>query len=284
MTDSTPPIVSLLTDYGRDDEFVGVCHGVILGIAREARIVDLSHEVPRHDVRRGAIVLRNALPYVAADVHVAIVDPQVGSERRALAVRCEDGTLLVGPDNGVLSLAWDRCGGVDLAVDVTRSPYRLEPVSATFHGRDLFAPVAAHLAAGAEIAEAGEPVDPATLDRIALPHPLFEDDGTIVAHVVTIDAYGNVALDLTHEQLAGTGLMLGVTAEVEVDSSQGGAAVKLGGGRLAAPFVHTFADVGPHEAILYEDASRAVAIAINRGDAAAELGLRPDDEVRLRPR
>jgi S-adenosylmethionine hydrolase len=167
---------------------------------------------------------------------------------------------------------------------VSRSPHRLEPVSATFHGRDLFAPVAAHLAAGAEIAEAGEPVDPATLDRIALPHPIFEDDGTVVAHVVTIDAYGNVALDLTHDQLAGTGLMLGVTAELEVDSSQGGAAVKLGGGRLAAPFVHTFADVGPHEAILYEDASHAVAIAINRGDAAAELGLRPDDEVRLRPR
>ncbi len=167
---------------------------------------------------------------------------------------------------------------------MTRSRYRLEPVSSTFHGRDLFAPVAAHLAAGAEIAEAGDPVDPATLDRIALPHPIFEEDGTVVAHVVTVDAYGNVALDLTHDQLAGTGLMLGATAQIEVDSAHGGAAVKLGGGRLAAPFVHTFADVGEHEAILYEDASRAVAIAINRGDAAAELGLRPDDEVRLRPR
>jgi S-adenosyl-L-methionine hydrolase (adenosine-forming) len=281
---ASPPIVSLLTDYGRDDEFVGVCHGVALSVSRDMRIVDISHEVPRHDVRRGAIVLRNALPYVPADVHIAIVDPQVGSERRALAVRCEDGTLLVGPDNGVLSLAWDRCGGVEIAVDVTHSPHRLEPVSATFHGRDLFVPVGAQLAAGAEIAEAGEPVDPEALDRIALPHPIFEDDGTVVAHVVTVDAYGNVALDLTHDQLAGTGLMLGATAEVEVDSSNGGAAVKLGGGRLAAPSVRTFADVGPHEAILYEDAARAVAIAINRGDAAAELGLRPDDEVRLRPR
>jgi S-adenosylmethionine hydrolase len=281
---STPPIVSLLTDYGRDDEFVGVCHGVILGIARNAHIVDISHEIPRHDVRRGAIVLRNALPYVPADVHVAVVDPQVGSQRRAVAVRCEQGTLLIGPDNGVLSLAWDLCGGVDLAVDVSRSPHRLEPVSGTFHGRDIFIPVGAHLAAGAELAEAGEPVDPETLERIAMPHPTFESDGTVVAHVATIDAYGNVALDLTHEQLAGTGLMLGATAEIEVDSGEGGAAVKLGGGRIAAPFVHTFSDVGPHEAILYEDASRAVAIAINRGDAAAELGLRPDDEVRLRPR
>jgi S-adenosyl-L-methionine hydrolase (adenosine-forming) len=278
------PLISLLTDYGRDDEFVGVCHGVILGIARDARIVDLTHEIPRHDVRRGAIVLRNALAYVPADVHVGIVDPQVGSERRALAIRCEDGTLLVGPDNGLLSLAWDRCGGVELAVDVTRSRHRLEPVSATFHGRDLFAPVAAHLAAGAEIADAGDPVDPAALDRIALPHPLFEDDGTVVAHVVTIDAYGNVSLDLGHDQLAGTGMVLGGTVEIQVDSGDGGAAVQLGGGRIAAPFVRTFADVGEHETILYEDASHALAIAVNRGDAAAELGLRPDDEVRLRPR
>lgn len=279
-----PPLVSLLTDYGRDDEFVGVCHGVILGIAPTARIVDLTHEIPRHNVRRGAIVLRNSLPYVSATVHMAVVDPQVGGDRRALAVGCVDGTILVGPDNGLLSLAWDRCGGVDVAVDVSLSPHRLEPVSSTFHGRDLFAPVAAALAAGAELLEAGEEVDSEELERIALPHPIFEPDGSVTAHVVTIDAYGNVTLDLTHDQLAGTGLMLGVTAEITVDSGEGGAAVQLGGGRLAAPFVRTFADVGPHEAILYEDASRALAIAINRGDAAAELGLRPDDEVRLRPR
>jgi len=278
------PLVSLLTDYGRDDEFVGVCHGVILGIAPEAKIVDLTHEIPRHDVRRGAIVLRNSLPYVRAAVHMAVVDPQVGGDRRALAVGCVDGTLLVGPDNGLLSLAWDRCGGVDLAVDISLSQHRLEPVSATFHGRDLFAPVAAALAHGAELIEAGEQVDAEALERIALPHPIFEADGAVVAHVVTVDAYGNVTLDLSHDQLAGTGLMLGVTAEIVVDSGDGGAAVQLGGGRLAAPFVRTFADVGPHEAILYEDASRSLAIAINRGDAAAELGLRPNDEVRLRPR
>jgi len=278
------PIVSLLTDYGRDDEFVGVCHGVILGIAPEARIIDLTHEIPRHDVRRGAIVLRNSLPYVRAGVHMAVVDPQVGGDRRALAVGCSDGTLLVGPDNGLLSLAWDRCGGVDLAVDISLSRHRLEPVSSTFHGRDLFAPVAAALASGAGLVEAGEQVDSEQLERIALPHPIFEPDGSVIAHVVTVDAYGNVTLDITHDQLAGTGLMLGVTAEIVVDSGEGGAAVQLGGGRLAAPFVRTFADVGPHEAIVYEDASRALAIAINRGDAAAELGLRPDDEVRLRPR
>lgn len=278
------PIVTLLTDYGHDDEFVGVCHGVILSIARAARIVDVTHGIPRHDVRRGAVVLRNALPYMPRGVHVAVVDPQVGTERRALALLCEDGQILVGPDNGVLSLAWESCGGVDIAVDVTRSPHRLEPVSASFHGRDLFAPVAAQIAAGAEVADAGEPVDPATLERIELPRARIDDDGTLVAHAVTIDAYGNVALNVTHDQLAGTGLMLGATAEIEVDSGEGGAAVKLGGGRIAAPFVSTFADVGAGEAIVYEDASRTLAIAINRGDAASELGLSPDDEVRLRPR
>ena len=99
-------------------------------------------------MRQGALVLRNTLPYMPVGVHVAVVDPQVGTERRAVALRTGDGRLLVGPDNGLLSLAWERCGGVDLAVDVTRSPHRLEPVSATFHGRDIFAPVAAHLAAG----------------------------------------------------------------------------------------------------------------------------------------
>ena len=135
-------IVTLLTDYGREDDFVGVCHGVIRGIAPDAQIVDITHGIPRYDVRRGALVLRNTLPFMPVGVHVAVVDPQVGTERRAVALRCEDGRLLVGPDNGLLSLAWEA-RRVDLAVDISRSPHRLEPVSATFHGRDVFAPVAA---------------------------------------------------------------------------------------------------------------------------------------------
>ena len=278
-------IVTLLTDYGHDDEFIGVCHGVIAKIAPEARIIDVAHGIPRHDVQRGAIVLRNALPYMPQGIHVAIVDPQVGTARRALAIRCFDGTLMVGPDNGVLSLAWQRAGGVELAVDISRSPHRLEPASSTFHGRDLFAPVAAHLAIGAEIADAGEPLDPDALVTIELPQPQVLADGTLVAHVVTVDGYGNVTLDVSHDDLAGTGLMLGGVAEVEVDDTgSGGAAVKLGGGRVAAPFVMAFADVEPGETVVYEDASRTLALAVNRGDAAVELGLEPGDEVRLRPR
>jgi S-adenosylmethionine hydrolase len=117
-------IVTLLTDYGRDDDFVGVCHGVIRGIHPEAEIVDITHGIERYAVRQGALVLRNTLPYMPIGVHVAVVDPQVGTERRALALRTGDGRTLIGPDNGLLSLAWERCDGVELAVDVTRSPHR----------------------------------------------------------------------------------------------------------------------------------------------------------------
>ena len=265
-------IVTLLTDYGRDDDFVGVCHGVIQGIDPDARIVDITHGVERYAVRQGALVLRNTLPYMPVGVHVAVVDPQVGTERRALAVRTADGRVLVGPDNGLLSLAWERCGGVDLAVDVTRSPHRLEPVSATFHGRDIFAPVAAHLARGAELADAGDQLDPAELQTVELPQPRVED-GTLVGHALVVDRFGNASLNVDHDDMAGTGITLGNVVEIEA-----------GGERFLATYAQTFADVRPGELIVYEDAYRTLAVAINRGDAASTLALRPDAEVCLRPR
>jgi S-adenosyl-L-methionine hydrolase (adenosine-forming) len=265
-------IITLLTDYGRDDDFVGVCHGVIRTIHPEAQIVDLTHGVRRYAVRQGALVLRNTLPYTPVGVHVAIVDPQVGTERRAVALRTGDGRLLVGPDNGLLSLAWERCGGVEMAVDVSRSPHRLEPVSATFHGRDIFAPVAAQLARGASLEDAGDPLDPAELATVELPQPRV-DDGAVVAHALVIDRFGNAALNVDHEDMAGTGITLGGTVELEV-----------GGERYLATYAQTFADVSPGELIVYEDAYRTLAVAINRGDAAATLALRPDAELRLRPR
>jgi S-adenosyl-L-methionine hydrolase (adenosine-forming) len=265
-------ILTLLTDYGHDDDFVGVCHGVIRSIQPGAEIVDITHGIPHYGVRQGAVVLRNTLPYMPVGVHVAVVDPQVGTERRAVALRAADGRILVGPDNGLLSLAWARCGGVELAVDITRSPHRLEPVSATFHGRDIFAPVAAHLAGGAELADAGDPLDPADLQVLALPEPRVED-GALVAHVLVVDRFGNAGLDAGHDDLAGSGLTLGGAVEVEA-----------GGERYLGTFTQTFADVAPGELIVYEDAYRALAVAINRGDAAATLGLRADAELRLRPR
>ena len=265
-------IVTLLTDYGHDDDFVGVCHGVIRSIHPEAQIVDITHGIRRYAVRQGALVLRNTLPYMPRGVHVAVVDPQVGTQRRAVAVGTIDGRLLVGPDNGLLSLAWERCGGVEQAVDITRSPHRLEPVSATFHGRDIFVPVAAHLARGAELADAGDPLDPGALTVVHLPEP-HVDDGALVAHALVVDRFGNASLDVDHDDTAGTGLALGGTVEIEV-----------GGERYVATYAQTFADVRPGELLVYEDAYRTLAVAINRGDAAATLGLEPDAEVRLRPR
>jgi S-adenosylmethionine hydrolase len=265
-------IVTLLTDYGRDDDFVGVCHGVIRSIHPEAQIIDITHGIRRYAVRQGAIVLRNTLPYMPVGVHVAVIDPQVGSARRAVALQTGDGRILVGPDNGLLSLAWQRCGDVELAVDITRSPHRLEPVSATFHGRDIFAPVAAHLAAGAECADAGDPLDPETLAVVELPEPRSEDSA-ILAHCLVVDRFGNVGLNVDHERLAGTGITLGGTVEIEVADE-----------RYLATYAQAFADVTPGELLVYEDAYRTLALAINRGDAAATLGVRPDAEVRLRPR
>jgi S-adenosylmethionine hydrolase len=264
-------IVTLLTDYGRDDDFVGVCHGVIRGIHPEVEIVDITHGIERYAVRQGALVLRNTLPYMPTGVHVAVVDPQVGTERRAIALRTGDGRILVGPDNGLLSLAWERCEGVELVVDVTRSPHRLEPVSATFHGRDIFAPVAAHLASGAELADAGDPLDPESLARVELPAPR-EEEGAVVAHALVIDDFGNVGLNVDHERLAGTGITLG-----------GCVVVEAAGERYLATYAQTFADVNLGELIVYQDAYRTLALAINRGDAAGTLSLGVDAEVRLRP-
>src|SRR3954463_8235742 len=168
--------ITFLSDYGLEDDFVGVCHAVMARIAPEVRIVDLTHGIERHDIRTGALVLRRALPYAQPGVHLAVVDPEVGAQRRAIALRtAEEDRLLVGPDNGLLSLAAQRFGGIAEIVDVARSPHRLEPVSATFPGRALFAPAPAALAAGAELAEAGDPLDPDEIVRLDMPLAIFDD-------------------------------------------------------------------------------------------------------------
>jgi S-adenosylmethionine hydrolase len=267
----SPPVITFLSDYGLGDDFVGVCHGVIATICPAAQVIDITHGVRRHDVREGATVLRDALQYMPVGVHLAVVDPDVGAERRAVAIRVADERILVGPDNGLLSLAAVACGGIVEAVDIARSPFRLEPVSATFHGRDLFAPVAARLASGALLAEAGEPCDPEALVSIELLRPRHED-GTLVAHAAYVDRFGNVGLDAGHEDLADTGLKLGRRLELELTSD-----------RWQAHYARTFADVRPGELLVYEDAYRRLAVAVSHGNAAERLGLAVDDELRIRP-
>src|ERR1700677_2410720 len=189
-----PPVITFLSDYGLLDEFVGVCHGVIARRYPNARVIDLTHSIPRHDVRSGAIVLRSALPFLPAGVHLAIVDPGVSAvgrhARRAVAIRTvEQDHLLVGPDNGLLMPAAERLAGVAEAFDIGQSPERLEPVSRTFHGRDIFAPVAAALAAGAPLSEVGDPLAVDQLRRFGLPKAHLSE-GALTVHVLRGDTFG----------------------------------------------------------------------------------------------
>jgi S-adenosylmethionine hydrolase len=266
------PILTFLSDYGLTDDFVGVCHGVIAGICPAARVIDLTHGIRRHNVRAGAVVLAEALAYLPVGVHLAVVDPDVGAERRAVALGCADGRVLVGPDNGLLLPAAEQAGGIVAAADIARSSFRLEPVSATFHGRDLFAPVAAALANGVTVPEVGDPLDPAELVALELPRARFAD-GTLIAHVRYVDGFGNVQLNAGHEDLADTGLKLGRVALVELDGDRA----------LAAQYARTFADVARGDLLLYEDAARRLSVAVSHGDAADRLGVDIDDELRIRP-
>jgi S-adenosyl-L-methionine hydrolase (adenosine-forming) len=272
-----PRPITFLSDYGADDEFAGVCRAVIAQIAPGAPVIDLTHGIGRQGIRQGALALANALPFCPPGVHLAVVDPGVGTERRAIAVRAGAGgpavdeRLLVGPDNGLLGPALERLGGATEAVDLGRSPFRLEPVSATFHGRDLFAPVAAHLALGATLAEAGQAIDPGSLTTLHLPQPRVEADRAI-AHALGSDRFGNVRLDLDADALAGGPLAPGGQLEVRAPD-----------GRFEATWARTFADVGRGDLLLYEDSSRALALAVNGGSAAGLLDLGPNDEVELRP-
>ncbi len=264
--------ITFLSDFGSEDEFAGVCRAVIASIAPEAILIDLTHGIPRHAVAQGAAVLAASLPFAPAGVHLAVVDPGVGTSRRAVAVRvASEDRVLVGPDNGLLWRAIERFDGAVAAVDVSRSPLRLTPTSATFHGRDVFAPVAAHLANGAGFAEVGEEIPAGSLIELRREEPVLEE-GRVVAGVSSVDGYGNVALDLSERDAAGIGLRPGGTLGVEGPEAE-----------RTARFASTFADAPSGELILYADSNRSLALAVNRGSAARELGLAPGEKVILRP-
>ena len=272
----TVPVITFLSDYGLGNEFVGVCHAVIARRCAEARVIDLTHSIPRHDVHTGAIILRATLPYLPDAIILAVVDPGVGTSgargRRAIAVRTvEEGRLLVGPDNGLLMPVCERLGGVAEAVDVEASPERVEPVSPTFHGRDIFAPVAGALAAGVPLASLGEPLEPDSLRRLNISVAVMTDAG-LELHVLNSDTFGNLILDGQTEQVAELGLELG--DEVWVQTA---------GRRHRATFARTFADVHPGGLLLYKDGLGMLALAVNRGSAADVLGAGRLDEVLVVP-
>ena len=252
-------IVTFLSDYGLEDEFVGVCHGVMLRIAPWLKVVHLHHYILRHDIRHGSIVLQQSVGYLPDAVHLAVVDPSVGSNRRAVAVRCSSGAVFVGPDNGLLMPAVDECGGAEDAYEITDDRYVLSPVSRTFQGRDLFAPAAAHIASGVEPSELGPSVEPSTLVRLEVPEAWIHDDH-VHAEVLQVDRFGNLQLNLVHGVLEKLGLTPPARAEVRME-----------GHRLSVPLCKTFSDVEEGEFVLMEDSYRHVSLAINNGDAAQRL-------------
>lgn len=263
-------VITFLTDFGLQDDFVGTCHGVIKRIAPEAEIIDITHGIAPQQVLQGALVLASTMPYMPEGVHLAVVDPGVGGDRRALALESADGRLYVGPDNGLLVPAAERPGPIAEVRELTNRDYALDVVSQTFHGRDIFAPAAAHLARGVQLAELGSPVDPATLVRLDLPKPEI-GSSRIRATVLYVDRFGNVQLNLTRENLEQVGIVPGTQVELELETD-----------RYYALAAYTFADARRGDIILYEDAYWNVAVAISHGDAAAMLSVRPGQELRIR--
>jgi S-adenosylmethionine hydrolase len=234
-------------------------------------VIDITHGIPPQHVLQGALVLANTLPYMPSGVHVAVVDPGVGGARKPVALRGGDGRLYVGPDNGLLLVAADSLGGIEEAVEIANEDYMLTPVSRTFHGRDIFSPAGAHLAAGVELRELGPVLDPATLARLELP---VAQIGTarIRASALYIDRFGNIQLNLTSKDLEKVGILPGTKVEVEVRFE-----------RYFAVAARTFAEVRSGDIVLYEDSYRNIALAINQGNAARMFSLQVGQEVRLSP-
>jgi S-adenosylmethionine hydrolase len=263
-------IITFLTDFGLQDDFVGTCHGVMRRIAPDVDVIDITHGVRPGRILQAALVLKNALPYMPAGVHLAVVDPGVGGVRRPLALRDAEGRLYVGPDNGLLVPAAERFGGIADVRELANPKYALESVSRTFHGRDLFSPAAAHLALGVPLEELGPPVDPEALVRLELPEPEV-GHSRIRATVLSVDRFGNVALNLTRDHLEQASIVPGT--RVELASK---------GNRFFAVAARTFDDASPGDLILYEDSYRNLAVAVSRGSAAAVLGVDDGSEILIR--
>jgi hypothetical protein len=260
--------VSFLSDYGLADEFVGVCKAVIYRVEPAARIIDVTHEIPPHDVRAGALTLARAVQYLPDGVVLGVVDPGVGTERRAVAVEVENGHL-VGPDNGLLAPAVALLGGARRAVALTNPDYQLEAPGPTFAGRDVLAPAAGYLASGVELTDLGESVDPLSLMPGVIPLSR-EEDGTLTGEVLWVDRFGNLQLNIDPGELEAQGVRPGGVVQV-----------RAGDETRVARWVGTYADAGPAELALVVDSYGLVSLAFDRRPAAEELKLHSGSPVTL---
>ena len=269
------PLISFLTDFGLESA-PAVCRGVMWSIAPDARILDLTHTVRKFAIRDGAFLLSRMVGYLEVGVHVAVVDPGVGTQRRPVAIRAGRGDLLVGPDNGLLIPAARVLGGVTAAHEITASDLFLRRVSSTFHGRDIFSPVAAHLANGLPLEEVGPAVHARTLVDLTLPEARI-GDGVLETAVLLIDSFGNA-------RLAGQPADLAQSAGGEL---RAGRRFRVSGGSIPAggcdvSWHHAFGEVAAGEALLYEDADYGgLGISVNQASAAERFGLAIDTPLRI---
>jgi S-adenosyl-L-methionine hydrolase (adenosine-forming) len=262
--------VSLLTDYGLVDEFVGVLKSVVRDLAPHVHTVDLTHSIAAYDVRAGSLALARAIQYVAEGVVVAVVDPGVGTDRRAIAVEVAGGAgVLIGPDNGLLAPAVAMAGGAGRCVVLTNTEYHLPAPGATFAGRDIFAPVAAHLCNGVDLAELGDPIDPNSLLPGVIPISR-DEDGELIAEVLWVDHYGNCQLNVSPDDVDPLGDPIRVRfTPGGVRSAQGMNVATTRTARRAS----SFGALGEGTVGLVTDSYGMIAICVDRGSAALELGL-----------
>jgi S-adenosyl-L-methionine hydrolase (adenosine-forming) len=281
------PVVSLTTDFGDRDPSPAICRGVILGIAPDARLLDVSHEVAKFAILDGALLLWAALPYLPVGVHVAVVDPGVGTSRLPIAIRVARGDVLVGPDNGLLLPAAERLGGALAAHVLENRDYQLPAVSASFHGRDVFSPAGAHLALGVPIEAFGPALDPASLVRLDMPAPQPLGDA-LATSVIYVDTFGNVKLaGERHDLEAVLGpLAPGDRLRVAPPAREPSLDDDRLGLRLMEPVALTwqltFGAVPAGDPLLYEDSYGRLCVAVHQGDAATRLGLRAGDRLTIR--
>ena len=268
--------ISFLSDYGLDDEFVGVVKSVIRELAPHATVIDLTHGIAPFDVRAGSLALARSISYVAPGVIVAVVDPGVGTARKGIAVEVADGEgVLVGPDNGVLAPAVAMAGGAGRVVSLTNVEYQLEAPGATFDGRDVFAPVAAHLCNGVDLLELGEVVDADLLFPGLVPLPQI-DDSTVIAQALWTDRFGNVQLNVGPDDLPPT---FGDVVEIRLSAPSDA----TGGTTRVATRARSFADVASGAVGLVTDSNGMLAVVMNQRSAAEELGVDDGDQVVIRP-
>ena len=275
--------ISFLSDYGRDDEFVGVVHSVVRTIAPHVTIIDVTHDVAAYDVRAGGLVLARAAQYLAPGVVLAVVDPGVGTDRRPVVVEVGDGqSYLVGPDNGLLAPAVAMVGGATAAYVLDSERYRLPAPGPTFDGRDVFAPAAAHLCAGVPPGELGTPIDPVQLMPGILPVSDVGPDGTLNAEVLWVDRFGNVQLNVDPAQLADWPPTVRVTVGEQGEGSSQPEGTEQPVPRIAHR-VASFAEIGVGGLGLLVDSYGLMALAVDRGSAAAELHVGEADAIALEP-